>query len=395
MQTTRGHHRESRTSTVGGTIALACIILVSTARYFDPLSNALGTVLTVGVTVLAGIYAAVILRGNFVLPRWPTLAIGIVVAPMLIQLALGAFGPSLEYGAFPLYTTAVLASLLIAVPQITTQRDFFRVVSLLGALCGLYGILATVFLAPETLPLVSITDSDASIFTDSSVMSMLGAVGLIVSLSLADRSHAFGQDINIQDVLLFGGNLALLVLGASRGAIAAAVVALVVYALLRSVTVSERERQFGVVLLALGSILITAVVILIPVGSFPIPLTHRDVLWKATIGVVSENPLLGAGVYPPKNILAPHTPGIEYKPHNTYLEALLRSGLIGGAAYFGLIWGILYRAAGNRSTPIGLIALGIGLAVSGTFASFFLWGIELRAVLFALTLGLLMFSQRT
>lgn len=100
----------------------------------------------------------------------------------------------------------------------------------------------------------------------------------------------------------------------------------------------------------------------------------------------SRDPVWEAGICPPKNILSPHTPGIEYGPHNTYLTAFLRGGILGGIAYFGLIWGILYRGA-TRQIPDGLLAIGLGLAVSGVFASFFLWGTELRGLLFALTLG--------
>jgi O-antigen ligase len=125
----------------------------------------------------------------------------------------------------------------------------------------------------------------------------------------------------------------------------------------------------------------------------------RPALWKDSLGIFRDHPLLGAGmgsfvtVYPayqsePQDLVTDHA-------HSDYVEALAETGLIGGvlifAALFMFIRSTLWNLAALLNRPHGWIPLGATIACCGllihSFADFNLH-IPANAAWFAFCAGL-------
>ncbi|WRZ54949.1 O-antigen ligase family protein [Streptomyces sp. NBC_01314] len=141
-----------------------------------------------------------------------------------------------------------------------------------------------------------------------------------------------------------------------------------------------RHRGLGLAGLALGMALVTATVWAIAEDVLPAGLTdslegqltpHRVLLWHDALGLVHDEPVLGAGpgrfgeLGPAIDLSLPS----DDKPHSAPLQLAAEQGLIGVAllaAVFGWILYVLWRAP--RSTPVVLTA-GAALTALATIAA--------------------------
>jgi hypothetical protein len=184
-------------------------------------------------------------------------------------------------------------------------------------------------------------------------------LGLLLALSipmvfylLASRK---GLLVELLCWLQLGAGFTSILLGASRGALLAAIFALIMFPL----TVSRLPRWQRYVspvacagLLAGGAYLVPQSLWsrIFQFGYYEITagtLTHRTVLWAAGLEAFRDHPFLGvgAGAYGPAILRAVDIP---YVAHNTFLSVLVELGIVGAVLLLALLGSIFYCAIRMR-----------------------------------------------
>lgn len=135
-------------------------------------------------------------------------------------------------------------------------------------------------------------------------------------------------------------------------------------------------------------------------GRIPLPegTPTRATKWYPAIAVLSEHvSLLGEGLIAPGQFLGAHSdqyaPG---SPHNSYISIFVRTGLVGGIAYVGLVGASLLRGLwGYRDVDVAVFALAVGYAAHQQFEAYTFFQTFSSSILAALAFGMLVYGGRT
>lgn len=228
-----------------------------------------------------------------------------------------------------------------------------------------------------------------SYFTNQNFASVLFLAGAVSALT--EVRHGLPTRTRYIGATLLAINSAGVVLAHSRSAMVALATVLMVY------IVAEYGSIAATQTLVFVGVCGGVIAGLMTLGILPGPniitklnLTGRLSLWRATLQVTAERPLLGYGQISPVPFIADVIVGYEAKvPHNAYLRILFQTGLIGGLAHLFVIVRVLlsnFRAL-RWTDAIVPFCLMIAIAIIMMFENFSLFGINSSNILAAITLG--------
>ncbi|ELY65981.1 O-antigen ligase family protein [Natronococcus jeotgali] len=148
----------------------------------------------------------------------------------------------------------------------------------------------------------------------------------------------------------------------------------------------------GIAYLATGIAAVHSGVLELPDGT-----PTRMNRWYPAIEAVADQPsLLGEGLIAPGEFIADYHPtGSSGSPHNSYLSIWIRTGIVGGVAYLGLVGASLLRGAVRyREVDVGVLALAVGFAAHQLFDVYTVFQTGASSVVAALAIGMVLFGDR-
>lgn len=200
----------------------------------------------------------------------------------------------------------------------------------------------------------------ASYFGDANALSKIALAGSFASL------HQYLRYSVPRTKVMLSVNTLGLFLGNSRSAMIAVGVFLSIYIIYVKFG-KGALRAYFIVLGMFGIIGFLSLVILpvsVPVLS-NINFSGRVALWQGTIPAIVQNPLLGAGVFKPAEIVMAYTSiqALGLPPQNSYLRVFIMAGSVGGFAYFGLMCLLVLRYVSFIKSRLNIVMLGFFIAM--------------------------------
>lgn len=134
-------------------------------------------------------------------------------------------------------------------------------------------------------------------------------------------------------------------------------------------------------------------ILAIYLGLLDIDPSGRFRLWSAGIQAILDQPsLLGEGLIAPSQFIAEYHHGGQ-SPHNSYVSIWIRTGVIGGFAYLGIVGVSLLRGVWQyRDIDVALLALAVGYAAHHLFEAYTLFQTWSSSILAALAFGMVIFG---
>jgi putative inorganic carbon (HCO3(-)) transporter len=338
-----------------------------------------------GLALLALFYAP----GARVAGRWirhPMAAPLLALAAILITATLLAPDPGLSlWGSYErqfglltwLAPLALFAAALLALGDPGRQGRLVQVLVWTSTPIVLYGLLQALGADPLTWD----SDGAAAVLSSLGRSNFLGSYLVLVMPLTAAASLVANRRWPL--ALLLAGQLLVLVLSRARAAWLGLLAAAVVFGLLW-LLVSGRRRLAGRLAL-LGLVLLISLVALLLIFGLPAALTEggstaaRLAIWRSTLPLIAERPLLGYGpdglqlafqdVFPPELVYYQGRHLIVDRAHNLLLDITMSAGLLGLAAFLFVLWqaGRLMwpGLADDRPRPRRLLLIGVLAALAG------------------------------
>lgn len=307
---------------------------------------------------LASLYAMAnpkLLVTGSILSRWPTRVMAYLGAAACLSVPFGlSMGGSAKF-ILDEYSKVLIFAILV-VAAIRHVRDLYTMVWSYVIACAFLAWLSIFVFKLQT----GRGDDFARIQTgysyDSNDLGLVILIGLVFTLMLFQLSQVRGKLFCLGMLGAIGVTIART---GSRGTfLGLAVVVLVLLVLLREISPG---RKIGfVALLSIGVILAAPagyweqmLTILNPGQDYNVTsTTGRWQVWKRGMGYLATNPVTGVGIdnfaraeglYSPMAAYKefdPDAPGIKWSAaHNSFVQALVETGLIGGGLFIALVFG--------------------------------------------------------
>lgn len=334
--------------------ALLVALFVALLATYLSVGSVLDTVAVLAVAVAFVVLLAVT-RDTLDLPLWWTVGFAVLAAFLIAQVVLGR-ATTLEFALAPVAGVFVVAVAAFVLPVMVSFSTFVRAAAVIPA----------VMVALQR----GIPGSSVGIGAVVGVGALLGVVGCLGTLSLFDHER---RPVDLGLCLLGGWST---IIPLERGAIGALAVGFVLYAI-----DTRGSRRLAIAAVFIGTLALVAFIAGIIAApwawaeAFPIPLTRRQWLWRATWAAIAETPtsfFSGVGYVSAKHYIWPfvgHWMAKPHAPHNGYLLIWLRAGVVAAAVHAVLVWDT------------------VALAVNMAIANYSLVMVSLRAVILAGTIG--------
>ena len=245
----------------------------------------------------------------------------------------------------------------LAITALLTRRDrafprtLFLCIAVAAAIAAAINLAAFCIRYPDALPSQQLSGiPGVSMYYNTNVLGDVYAVACAGGFCLLAEHHLGRR----QSIVALSATLMLLLaigLVASRGAIMATMAAALVAFLL-----AQGSRRRLLILAAIGGIVLLLVL--------ATPLLHKLLvrgdafrlsLWPFYLDLVAQRPWLGYGLSFDTRIALPNG-YLILNPHNLFLSAMIRGGLISAAALVALLATAVYRAFRSYKSEGGLFA---------------------------------------
>ncbi len=401
--------REAAWLSIGGVTVAGFWLVQFAARYRgDAFPIGEPTVVSLGIVFLA---LAVFATGfpdprQFSADQWILVAaFGAVVALFFVHTVWVPDGGRMP--TWPVWAAMVATVAFLVLPRFVPEAVFLWTVALFAAGAGIVGVLAfsigefgiwafEITVQNQDFPFTA-TDiaswqGTTSIFNNLNVFGLTSFAGFAAASTIAYRAAVRGAPFPT----LAGIGLALLtatglVLSSSDASWLAAVVFLVT---LGSYAAFGRAGIVGTLVVgAIGSVLVIAGVY---IGAIPLDDGGRFDRWRSAIRAMRAAPAtFGHGHISTAAFTEPYLEtGGANTPHNSYLSMLIRTGVVGLAAYLVVIvGGIVARTLVPEDVNAPMIAFALGWAFHHLFESYSMIQWTIPAVLSAMTFGYLIFGR--
>jgi len=381
----------------------------SSAIFSSPIGDAVAVLCYL---LLAGYF--VYRDGTVSLPRYPLLILLLIYTIFVVN-AIRIFTGLLEIpgtyssASSPEFYFLYLASMgafiissfvtVFVIPAVIDRERIFILFSLLSATTVLIGIPAYVvgdfqisWIRVHTYTHLQpfrefgvFIPALASYFADANAFSKIALAGSFASF------YQYRRYGTITAKVLFGVNAIGLFLGNSRTALLAAAAAATMYV----TYVRLGKTSLRVFVTAVGAVGITGFLLLLAEPS-AIPFisslnfSGRLELWQGSVQAIVQNPVLGAGVYEPSEIVVSYTSSeLRLAPQNSYLRMFITAGAVGGLAYISLLGVLLYRHLStlkNRPDAV-MFAFFVAFLIVQLTDTANPFGINKNSMIFGLLLG--------
>ncbi|ADD03737.1 uncharacterized protein Nmag_0143 [Natrialba magadii ATCC 43099] len=207
---------------------------------------------------------------------------------------------------------------------------------------------------------------------------------------------AFSEYHNTSNTL-WGGVVAINIFGlyltGSRGSLAAFSIGFSIYLIYYFYNKEIYKKVYAIVLFGYSSAL------LFFFGLIPWPNTiksidfsHRFEIWDATLNASSNNIILGNGLVPRSELIAPYlyTPEIMgVNPHNGYLSILLYSGIIGLISYLSIIYQVLLLSIARDESNVLMMSVSISILTESFVEDVMIIGTGFSTIILSMCFGYL------
>lgn len=343
---------------------------------------------------------------RFTIPQWLAVGCFAIVFGLFCYHSL-AESPGSPWSRNPLWSGVLMGTGLFVIPRLVPERAFVSVVGRLGALAAALGLYA--FVAGEFSVWVfdvrlwrgtfspPIVDAELAIIQSVFVNpNTLGAILFPAAIASAVELHRSFADTRpilapIVPAALVVVNWIALYLTNSRASQLSAAVALAIY--LAYVAGGRRMVPLAVVGVGVATVAFLAAVYFQLIDVNP---GNRFTLWRASLRAIlaSSSPLVGEGLVAPGGVIGEYLPGGGgASPHNSYLSVFIRTGLLGGLAYLGLVVGsIAYGMVRYRTVNVAMLVLAFGWMVHQLFEVYTMFSWNGGSIFASLTFGYLLFD---
>lgn len=307
---------------------------------------------------MAGMYALAnpkMLVTGSVLSRWPTRMMAYLGVAACLSVPFGlSMGASAAY-ILDEYSKVLIFAILV-VAAIRHVRDLYTMVWAYVIGCAFLAWLSIFVFKLQTGRNDDFSRIQTGYSYDSNDLGLVILIGLVFTLMLFQLSQAKGKMFSLAMMGAIGITIART---GSRGTfLGLAVVVLVLLVLLRDIS-AGRKMGF-VALLSLGVVVAAPqgywaqmLTILNPSEDYNVTsTTGRWQVWKRGMGYLSDNPVTGIGInnfgraeglYSPmaeNKEFDPSAAGIKWSTaHNSFVQALVETGLVGGGLFIALVFG--------------------------------------------------------
>ncbi|MDB2246501.1 O-antigen ligase family protein [Halorubrum ezzemoulense] len=375
------------------------IFLISSLRYGTFLGGDIGTIMLLILFGLLNIFY--IYSKNYIIEihrihKFVIMSVLIIGGLQVVHVALGNITPG-EIGLFPVYTSFIMVSCLIIVPQVISASKFLHIMSRYSVILTLLGM-STLIVGEYEIASVAITKREPvtnflitlprleSIFSNPNPFAAVLIGGSLASV------HEVYADSGISAAPLLIINLIGLYMSNSDGAILVFVMSISIYFLLQ--TGLYKSHRF--ILAVISCVTLFTIALLGTTNPIKIVISNlsgRGQLWIASINAWEKNPIFGTGLFRSSDVIAPLIESTSLKgsgPHNAYLEILLTTGIVGGITYFGVIIYSIFSWIKIRNGQIILFSLCIAYSTHQLFElTTSLFGSGILNIISLLTVGYL------
>ena len=377
------------------------IVTVITAALVG--TNLIPRTVNTGLLIFAyvGLVVYLLYHGNFrvALAPYSIILLGVAFVAHVLALVVRGYS-STSLIAYPFYTFFIAGLNLLVIPYMISKRNFYWFISRLVFVIGIIGVPAVflgqitigpIDISPEAKYFVFLPAAGAlrSIYLNSNTMGLLAFIGL--GCAVAEFYH----QRTIVGISLIVGNGILVYLTQSASAIFASIVMAGIYLLY---WISGRK----LVTVALVSGAIISAIVTLSFASFTpnipmldsVDLSSRGLLWAAALDAAARSPIMGYGLIDASSVMQSFLPDgrsarfYNLSPHESYLNILVRVGLVGLIPYALLLWENLLNSVQQVDNP-AQVALTSGLFVTLFFESYSIFGVNLRSILLSLCVGYL------
>lgn len=333
--------------------------------------------------------------------QWIFIVAFALVAGLFFYHAISPHAPT-----WPLWGTIVAGVAILVIPRFVPEWIFLWSLSSLAALTVVFALgsvvygeytflFASVERWDQTVPLLEI-DVDGwyghtSLFNNVNVFGLVTFGGLSAAAFLFHRSwHLDSFAIAFLASSLFIVNGIGLILSNSGVAWMAAFGTLAFYTAYVAV-----GRQILVPAFVLGIVGAAIGIWLVYVGTIDLDDSGRFERWLSGWRAFRNDPsLFGHGHISTVEFTGPYIDGDPDEPHNSYLDMLIRIGVVGLFAYaVVLIGGMLYGLIRYKRVNVAMLAFTFGWAFHHLFESYTMMQWTIPAVLSALAVGYLVFGD--
>lgn len=311
---------------------------------------------------MAGLYAftnpKMLVTGS-ILSRWPTRMMAYLGAAACLSVPFGlSMGGSASYILNEYSKVLVFAILVVA--AIRHVRDLYTMVWSYVIACAFLAWLSIFVFKMETGRGDDFSRIQTGYSYDSNDLGLVILIGLVFSIMLFQLSQFRGKLFTLGMMGAIGITIART---GSRGTfLGLAVVVLVLMLLLRDISAS---RKLGLVMLVGVGVLLAApqgywaqmLTIFSPGEDYNVTsTTGRWQVWKRGMGYLAGNPVTGIGInnfgraeglyssMAENRQFDPEAPGIKWSAaHNSFVQALVETGLVGGGLFCVLVVGGIVR----------------------------------------------------
>jgi len=307
---------------------------------------------------LAGLYALAnpkMLVTGSVLSRWPTRMMAYLGAAACLSVPFGlSMGGSASYILSEYSKVLVFAILVVA--AIRHVRDLYTMVWSYVVACAFLAWLSIFVFRMQTGRGDDFSRIQTGYSYDSNDLGLVILIGLVFSIMLFQLSQFRGKLFNLGMMAAIGITIART---GSRGTfLGLAIVVLVLMFLLREISAG---KKLGLAMLVSVGVIIAApqgywaqmLTIFSPGEDYNVTsTTGRWQVWKRGMGYLAGNPVTGIGInnfgraegmyssMAEYKAFDPDAPGIKWSAaHNSFVQALVETGLVGGSLFCALVFG--------------------------------------------------------
>lgn len=364
-----------------------------------------------GVAIFGALAALCVVAGD---PRrygpgqWVVVGCFVTVGGVFFVHGLGVAEASVR-SRHPLWAAVVMGTCLVVIPQYLPEELFPWALSRLAAavvllglptyVLGEYSLLGLSFRFHDAfaIPLVDLeVRAIRSLFVNRNAFAMVvlaGLVGALAELHRGVRRGGRGIGLAVATALLVVNAVGLAV-SFGRALWVLAVPVLGIY--LAYARLGRRAIPAAVVggaCYLVGGIL--AVYVAVSTGLLASDPSDRFHLWAASLRAILDRPaLFGEGVVSPAvHILEYRDADAAVSPHNSYLSVWIRTGIVGGLAYAGLVVASLVDGTWRyRDVDVAVLAVALLFAAHQVFEAYTMLWWTTGSVFASLAIGFLTFG---
>lgn len=392
-------------------LGLLAVLLAVTSQSQSPGVGLGVDRLVEGIAILATLAALCVVAGDprrYTPGQWVVVGCFVTVAGIFFVHGLGVAEASVR-SRHPLWAALVMGTCLVVLPQYLPEGLFLWALSRVAAVVVLLGVLAYA-LGEYRLLGTSIRFHDAfaiplvdrevrairSLFVNRNAFAMVVLAGIVASTAefhRAVRRDDGGIGLAVPTGLLVVNAVGLAVsFGRALWVIAVPVLGIYLASALFGRPAVPAAVVGGAAYL-LGGIL--AVYVAVRTGLLASDPSDRFHLWAASLAAILDRPsLFGEGVVSPAvHILEYRDTDAAASPHNSYLSVWIRTGVVGGLAYVGLVLASLVDGTLRyRDVDVAVLAVAALFAAHQVFEAYTMLWWTTGSVYASLAIGFLTFG---